>query len=61
MSRADRVALLQRKGQLEGAAAEVALRISVFATDVAAITALGEIRRELAVIARDLAAGPGAC
>ena len=48
----DRAALLARKERLEAAAAEIGLRISVFA-DPAAITALDELRRELALIARD--------
>ena len=44
----DRVALLERKAQLESAAADLGLRISVFA-DPSAITALDEIRTELAL------------
>ena len=49
------VLLFQRRAQLEAAAIEVAQRLAVFSTDPAAATPLDELRRELAVIARDLA------
>ena len=49
-----RVELLRRKAELEEAGIELALRISVF-RDPAAVAAFEEIRRDLALIERDLA------